>query len=158
MELKYWFLELFLIYKVMLNFSIYSILLTAIAFYIWLDDNTLLSLHCFICILLDTKSALMVSFSCLMHNVYPVFLVKLIVMAKKVWFNIKQIGISSGFTYTKYKSPGVMFNFAILDLWQKIIKIIIESYKQFCSIYVQLLRFQSPKKSIISRAYLTRQN
>lgn len=68
----------------MLNFSIYSILLTAISFYIWLDDNTLLSLHCFICILLDTKSALMVSFSCLMHNVYPVFLVKLIVMAKKV--------------------------------------------------------------------------
>lgn len=89
MKPKHWFLGSFLIYKVMPNFLIYSILLIALAFYTWLDDNTLLSSHPPTCILLHTESALMVPFANLPHNVYPVFPVKSTVTAKETKLNRK---------------------------------------------------------------------
>ena len=127
----------------MLNFSIYPILLTNLAFYIRLDDNTLLSSYLPTCILLHTESALMVLFPSLLHNVYPVFLVKLTVTTKQMRLNRKQIKISLGFAYTKYKVQKVMFQSATLDLRQKTIKRTVESYKRFYSIYVLLSRLQS---------------
>ena len=78
----------------MLIFSIYPILLTAIAFYIQLDDNTLLSSYLLIYILLHIESALMVSFLSSLCNIYPVFSMKSTVMAKKIRLNRKQISIN----------------------------------------------------------------
>ena len=79
------------------NFLIYPILLTIIAFYIRLDNNTLLSSYPPTCILLYIKSALMVPFLSLPSNIYQIFLMKLTVMAKEIRLNRKQIGISLGF-------------------------------------------------------------
>lgn len=45
----------------------------------------------------------MVLFPNLLHNVYPVFLVKSIVIVKAIRLNKKQIKISSRFVYIKYK-------------------------------------------------------
>ncbi len=122
MEPEYWFLVLFLIYKVTHNFLIYLIFLTDLAFYIWLDDNTLLSSHLPICILLHTKSALMVPFLNLSRNVYPVFPMKSTVIAKETRLNRKQIGISPGFAYTEYKVQGATFKSLTVDLRRKTIK------------------------------------
>lgn len=129
MELKYWFLGFFLIHKLMPNFSIYLILLTALALYIKLDDNSLLSLYSPTCILLHIEFALIVFFSSLLCNIYLVFLVKLTITVKKTKLNRKQIGISFGLTYTKYKVQRVMIKSATLNLQQKIIKKTVESHK-----------------------------
>ncbi len=117
---------------------IYPILLTNLASYIRLDDNILLSSYLPTCILLHTESTLMVSFPNLLRNVYPVFFMKSTITAKKTRLIRKQIGISPGFAYTKYKVQGTKFKSATLDLQRKIIKKTAESHKQFCSIYVQL--------------------
>ena len=85
------------------NFLIYPILLTIIVFYTQLDDNTLLSSHPLIYILLHTESALIVLFLNLQCNVYLVFLMKSTVMVNGTKFNKKQVGISLGFVYIKYK-------------------------------------------------------
>ncbi len=143
MEPEHWFLVSFLIHKVTHNFSIYPILLTDLASYTRLNDNTLLSLHPPTYILLHTESALMVLFPNLPHNIYPIFPVKSTVTAKRTRLNRKQIGISPGFAYTEYKVQGAMFKSATLDLRRKTIKKTTESHKRFCSIYVQLSRVQS---------------
>ena len=106
----------------MLIFLIYQILSTTIVFYTWLNDNTLLSSYPPTYILLYIKSALMVLFLSLLCNVYLVFPVKLTVMIKGTRLNRKQINISLGFAYTKYKVQEVTFKFTILDLQQKTIK------------------------------------
>ncbi len=145
MEPKHWFLVSFLIHKVIPNFSIYPILLTDLASYTRLDDNTLLSSHPPTYILLHTESALMIPFPNLPCNVYPVFPVKSTVTAKRTRLNKKQIGISPGFTYIEYKVQGATFKSAILNLQHKTIKLTAKSHKRFCSIYVQLSRVQSLK-------------
>ena len=103
MELKHWFLELFLIHKVMPNFLIYPILLIVITSYIQLDDNILLSSYPPICILLYIKSTLMVPFLSFLRNVNLVFPMKSTVMAKETRLNKKKVSISLGFAYIKYK-------------------------------------------------------
>ncbi len=143
MELEHSFLLLFLIYKVISNFSIYLILLTNLASYSRLDENTLLSSHTPICILLHTESTLIVPFPNSLRNIYPVFPMKSTVTAKKTRFNRKQIGKSLGFAYTEYKLHRATSKSAILDWQRKTIKETAESHKQFCSIYVQLSRVQS---------------
>ncbi len=122
---------------------IYPILLTDLASYTRLDDNTLLGSHPPTCILLHTESALMVPFPNLPRNVYLIFPVKSTVTAKEIRLNKKQIGISPGFAYTEYKVQGAMFKSATLDLQCKTIKKTTKSHKRFCSIYVQLSRVQS---------------
>ncbi len=116
MEREHSFLVSFLIHKVIPNFSIYLILLTDLASYTRLDENTLLSSHLPIYILLLTESVLMVFFPNLPRNVYPVFPVKSTVTAKGTRLNRKQIGISPGFAYTEYKVQEATFNSATLDL------------------------------------------
>ncbi len=143
MEPEHWFLVTFLIHKVTPNFSIYPILLTDLASYTRLDENTLLSSNPPTCILLHTKSALMVPFPNFPRNVYLVFPVKSTVTAKRTRLNRKQIGISPGFAYTEYKVQGATFKSATLDLRCKTIKKTAKSHKRFCSIYVQLSRVQS---------------
>ncbi len=143
MEPEHWFLVSLLIHKVTNNFSIYPILLTDLASYTRLDDNTLLNSYPPTCILLHTESALMMPFPNLPHNVYPVFPVKSTVTAKETRFNRKQIGISPRFAYTEYKVQGATFKSATLDLQRKTIKKTTENHKQFCSIYVQLSKIQS---------------
>lgn len=88
----------------------------------------------------------MMLFQKFLYHLYLVFSVKSTIMIKKIRLNGKQVETSSRFTYTKYKVQRTIFNPSILDLQQKIIKKIAESYKQFCSIYVQLLRLQIWKK------------
>ncbi len=122
MEPEHWFLVSFLIHKVTHDFSIYAILLTDLASYTRLDNNTLLSSHPPTCILLHTKSALIVLFPNLPYNIYPVFPVKSTVTAKRTRLNRKQIGISPGFAYTEYKVQGAMFKSATLDPQHKTIK------------------------------------
>lgn len=68
---------------------------------------------------------------------------KFIVMAKNTRVNRKQIGITSGFVYTKYKTQKVIFKSTVLDLWRKSKKIVGEYHKYFCLIYIQLSRLQS---------------
>ncbi len=58
----------------------------------------------------------MVFFLILLHNVYPVFLVKSTVMAKETRINKKKIGISLRFAYTKYKVQKAIFKSMTLDL------------------------------------------
>ena len=65
------------------------------------------------------------------------------VMVKKTRLNKKQISISFGFVYTKYKVQKATFKSAILDLQQKIIKKTARSHKLFGYIYIQLSRFQN---------------
>ncbi len=127
---------IFLIYKVIHNFLMYSILLTDLVFYTQLDDNNLLSSHPSTCILLQTESVLIVPFPNLPHNVYPVFPVKSTVTAKGTRLNRKEIGISPGFAYTEYKVQGATFKSATLNLQYKTIKRTAESHKRFCSIYM----------------------
>ena len=50
------------------------------------------------------------------------FSVKLTIIAKETRLNKKQVGISLGFAYTKYKVQAAMFKSATLDLQQKSIK------------------------------------
>ncbi len=119
---------------------IYPILLTNLASYTQLDDNTLLSSHPPICTLLYTEFALMLRVPNLPRNVYPVFLMKSTVTAKGIRLNKKQIGISLGFDYTEYKVQGAMFKSATLDLQYKTIKKTAKSEKRFCSISAQLSR------------------
>ncbi len=125
------------------NFLIYPILLTIIASYIRLNNNTLLSSHPLIYILLHIESALMVSFPSLSRNIYSVFPVKSTIMAKEIRLNGKQVRISPRFAYTEYKVHGAIFKSATLDLRQKSIKRTIEYHKRFCSIYVQQSRLQN---------------
>lgn len=125
------------------DFSIYQILLTNLAFYTRLNNNTLLSSYLLIWILLYIKFGLIVPFPNLPRNINLVFFVKLTVMAKKTRLNKKQISLSFGFAYTKYNVQRATLTSAILDLRQKMIQRTAKSYKQFCSIYVQLLRLQS---------------
>lgn len=47
-----------------------------------------------------------------------------------------------------------MFKSATLDLQQKIIKRTAKSHKRFCSIYVQLSRFQSLERILLLEAIL----
>ena len=103
MEPKHRFLELFPIFKVTLNFSSRLILFTALTSYTRLDNNTLLNSHALKCILLHTDSVLIVPFSNLPLNVYLVFLVKSAITAKETRLNRKEIEITLGFVYTKYK-------------------------------------------------------
>lgn len=127
----------------MFNILIYPTLFTVIASYIQLNDNTLLSLHPPTFILLYTESAFMVPFLSILRKVYQVFPVKLTVMTKEIRFNSKQVDISFVFDYTKYKIQRAMFKSVTLNLWRKLIKKTIESYKRFCSIYKQLSSLQS---------------
>ncbi len=121
-ELKHWFLVSFLIHKVTSNFSIYPILLIDLASYTRLYHNTLLSSYTPTCILLYSESVLMVPFQNLLRNVYPIFPVKLTVIAKRTRLNRKQIRICSGFPYTEYKVQGATFKSATLDLQCKTIR------------------------------------
>ena len=149
MEAKHWFLKLFLILNVTLNFLSCFILLTILASYTRLKNNTLLSSHCFTCILLHTNSTLMVPFPNLLLNVYPVFPIKSAIIAKKTRFNRKQIRITSGFAYNKYKVQGATFKSLTFDLWHKLIKKSTKSHRRFCFIYVQLFRLQSLEKVLL---------
>ncbi len=97
-------------------FTIYPISLIVIAFYIWLNDKTLLRSHPPICILLYTESALMVPFPSFLRNVYPVFPMKSTVTTKGTKFKRKQIGISPGFAYIEYKIQETTFKSATLNL------------------------------------------
>lgn len=109
MELEHWFLRSFLIHKVTLEFSIYPILLTALAFYTRLNDNTILSSHPPTYILLHIESVLMVFFSSFKRNIYLVFSIKSTITIKGTRLNKKQIEISLGFAYTKYKVQRAAF-------------------------------------------------
>ncbi len=133
-----------MIHKVIPHILIHSILLIIVlGSYTRLDNNTLLSSCPPICILLHTESALMVPFPNLPHNVYPVFPIKSSVKAKGATFKRKQIGITLGFAYTKYKVQGATFKSATLDLRQRTVKKTTENHKRFCSTYVQFSRLQS---------------
>ena len=85
----------------MLNCSSQKILFMALVSYTKLDNNILLSIYALICILLHTNSALIVLFQSFPPNIYPVFLVKSTVTARKTRLNRKQIKITPGFAYTK---------------------------------------------------------
>lgn len=122
---------------------IYPILFIIIVLYIWLDNNILLNSHLLTYILLHIELALMVVFPNLPYNVYPVFSVKLTVTIKKTRLNRKQIEISLGFFYNKYKVQEATFKSITLNLQCKIIKKTVKSYKQFSFIYVQLLQLRS---------------
>ncbi len=122
---------------------IYPILPTYLASYTRLDNNTLLSLHPPILILIHTESTLILPFPNLPRNIYPVFPLKSTVKAKRTRLNRKQIRISPGFASTEYKVQGATFKSATLDLQCKTIKKTAECHKRFCSIYVQISRVQS---------------
>ncbi len=123
---------------------IHSILLIIVlGSYTRLHNNTLLSSRPPIYILLYIESALMVPFPNLPRKVYLIFPVKSSVTAKKATFKKKQISITPGFAYTKYKVQVATFKSATLDLQQNTVKRTIENHKRFCSTYVQLSRLQS---------------
>lgn len=68
-------------------------------------------------------------FSNLPRNVYLVFSVKLTIMTKETKLSRKQIRISLGFVYTKYKVEKATFKSATLDLQRKTIKRTVENHK-----------------------------
>ena len=88
----------------------------------------------------------MVPFPNLLRNVYPFFPVKSTVTAKKTRLSRKQIGISLGFAYTKYKIQEATFKFATLDPQHKTIKKTAKSHKRFRAIYIQVPQLQSLEK------------
>lgn len=108
--------------------------------YTKLDHNTLLNSHLPHCILLHTDSPLMISFPSLPANIYPVFLVRSIVTAKNTRLNRKQVGITPGFAYTKYKIQGATFKSAVLDLRRRSKKKAGKYHKRFYPTYIQLLQ------------------
>lgn len=71
----------------MFNYLSQNILLIAITSYTRLDNNTLLSLHLPIYILLDIDSILIVLFPNLPPNVYSIFQLQLTVIAKETNLN-----------------------------------------------------------------------
>ena len=113
-----------------------------VATYTQIDSHTLLYFHQPQYILLYTDLSLTIPFPGLASNVYPVFPVRLVVTAKKTSVNKRQIELTPGFAFTKYKIQGATFESAVLDLRQKN-KRRGENHKQFCSTYVQLSRLQT---------------
>lgn len=64
----------------------------------------------------------MVFFSNFSRNIHPIFFVKSNVIFKRTIFYGKQIGITLGFAYSKYKVQTVTFQSTILDLQQITVK------------------------------------
>ena len=76
-------------------------MLTSLESYMRSNNNILLSSHPPTYILLYTNSLLMIPFPNLSPNVYLIFSVKLVIIAKKTRLNIKQIKITCRLAYTK---------------------------------------------------------
>lgn len=74
-----------------------------------------MSLYLCYYILLHINLILMVNFSNFLFNIYPIFLIKSIIIKKNISINKKQIEIILEFAYTKYKIQKAIFKLVILD-------------------------------------------
>ena len=111
--------------------------------YTRIDSYTLLCFYQPYYILFYTDSPLIIPFQGLLFNVYPVFLVRSMVSAKKTSINRHQIGLTLGLPFTEYKIQRAMFESAVLDLRRKSKKRGGESHKHICSTYIYLSWLQT---------------
>ena len=84
--------------------------------YIRIDSHTLLYSYQLYYILLYTDLPLTIPFPRFLSNVYLVFSVRSIVIAKMTNINKHQIELTLGFAFTEYKVQRATFKSTVLDL------------------------------------------
>ena len=120
-----------------------NLLLILLRSYIRLDNNTFFSLNQLYYILLHIDLVLIINFASFPLNIYLVFLVKSIIIAKNTKINKKQIEIMPRFSYTKYKVYRAIFKLLVFNLQRKSKKIVDKYHNYFCSIYIQIFKLQN---------------
>ncbi len=107
-----------------------------------IDLVTLLCSHPAQCVLLQKDVDLKLPFLTLLSNVYPVFPKRSSVLFCTGSISRLQIPITLAFGRTDYKVQGAIFTSTIVDL-KRPDRVVGNTHKRFCSIYVQLSRLRS---------------